>query len=169
MADAGDGRRGGIAPRKAAEVAFAFVLAAFGAAIIFGAREMDTGWGGSGPEAGYFPFRIGVLIVAAALVVMAQAALTSGAEEAQPSRGGAANIALFSAPLVALVVLVPWIGVYLAAAAYLAFAVGVVGRNAWPRTLAVSLLTPAAIFALFEFAFRTPLPKGPLGPLLGML
>jgi putative tricarboxylic transport membrane protein len=169
MADAGGGRRGGIAPLKAAELGFAVVLAAFGAAIIVGAREMDTGWGGSGPEAGYFPFRIGILIVAAALAVMAQEAFRSGGGEALVDRAAAVNIALFAAPLVALIALVPWIGVYLAAVAYLAFAVGVIGRNSWPRTLAVALLTPGALYALFEFAFRTPLPKGPLGPLLGMV
>ncbi len=57
----------GILSRRTAEIGFALLLLGFGAAIVVGARELETGWGSSGPEAGYFPFRIGLLIVAAAI------------------------------------------------------------------------------------------------------
>jgi drug/metabolite transporter (DMT)-like permease len=159
----------GLVSRKAAEIAFAMILAGFGAVIIIGAREMDTGWGGSGPEAGYFPFRIGALLVVVALAILLQEALKGDQGErlmpAQPAR----NILRFCLPLIGLVVLIPFAGIYLAAAIYLAVAVGVLGRIAWTRALSIAILTPAIMFILFEFVFRTPLPKGPLGPLLGMI
>ena len=47
----------------------------FGALIIKGALEFNVGWGDIGPEAGYFPFRIGILIVLASLVNLVRALL----------------------------------------------------------------------------------------------
>ncbi len=78
-------------------------------------------------------------------------------------------MALFALPLVGLVAAVPVLGIYLAATAYLLVAIGVVGRAGWTIALSAAFVTPTLLFLLFEFAFRTPLPKGPLGPLLGMI
>lgn len=136
--------------------------------MIVGAREMETGWSRSGPEAGYFPLRIGILIVLAASAVLVREAFKSGGQ-GFVSRPAALNMALFAVPLIGLIAATPWIGIYLAAASYLGVAIGLVGRVHWARTLTIAVLTPTAMFALFEFAFRTPLPKGPLGPLLGLL
>ena len=44
--------------RKAAEIGFAIVLFAIGAAIVHGTLELETGWTRSGPEAGYFPKQV---------------------------------------------------------------------------------------------------------------
>jgi putative tricarboxylic transport membrane protein len=164
----GDGASDGVVSRKAAEVGFALVLLGFGAAIAWGALELDTGWGGSGPEAGYFPFRIGVLIIAAAGGVLILELLRSGGGMLMGGKG-LRNVALFALPLIGLIVAVPHLGIYLAGAAYLLVAVGLVGGAGWRLAAVVAVLAPALLFVLFEFVFRTPLPKGPLGPLLGMI
>src|SRR5688572_18414399 len=54
--------------RTTMEVATALATAAIGAAVLWGSVEHDIGWGDSGPAAGYFPFRIGALIMLASLV-----------------------------------------------------------------------------------------------------
>ena len=71
-------------------------------------------------------------------------------------------------PLLALVAVVPFLGLYLAAAAYLLITIGLLGRVNWGMSVGVATIFPLILFILFEFFFRTPLPKGPLGPLLGM-
>src|SRR3712207_9213848 len=53
--------------RTTMEIATALATCAVGAAVMWGAVEHDVGWGDSGPAAGYFPFRIGVLIVLGSL------------------------------------------------------------------------------------------------------
>lgn len=155
--------------RKSMELAFAGILAVGGIVMMVGAHEMDIGWSGSGPEAGYFPFRIGVLILACALFVFTREMLRPGDGQGFLTPAEAVNVAKFALPLLALTALIPWIGLYLAAFAYLLFAIGVMGANRWPKTLAIAVLAPLIVFMLFEFGFRTPLPKGPLGPWLGML
>lgn len=158
----------GIVSRKAAEIGFVMLLLCFGAAIIIGALELETGWGSSGPEAGYFPLRIGILIVAAALAVVATEALKNSGVSLLEQKA-AANMAWFALPLIVLVAAIPWVGLYIAAAAYLVVTIRWIGRCGWRIALGVGALAPSALFVLFEMVFRTPLPKGPLGPLLGML
>lgn len=155
--------------RKTAEVGFALLLLAFGGVIAVGARELDTGWGGSGPEAGYFPFRVGLLIMLASGAVLVQQALRPVDGAPFLDRRAALNMALFAGPLALCAAAIPLVGFYLAACAYLLCAIAVAGRIALPLALGVALGVPAALFLLFEFVFRTPLPKGPLGPLLGMI
>ena len=53
--------------RTSIEMATALVTGAVGAAVMWGAVEHDIGWGDSGPAAGYFPFRIGILMVLGSL------------------------------------------------------------------------------------------------------
>ena len=155
--------------RKAAEIGFAIVLFAFGAAIVHGSVELETGWTRSGPEAGYFPFRIGLMIMATAMIVMAVQATrtTPGGRMLTPR--AVTNIAFFTLPLLGLIVAIPHLGVYLPAALYLLVSIGLVGRVSWATAATAAIAAPVILFILFEFVFRTPLPKGPLGPLLGML
>jgi putative tricarboxylic transport membrane protein len=160
----------GLVSRKAAELCFAALLFLFGIIMITGARELETGWSSSGPEAGYFPLRIGSLIVMASVAIFVlQLLKADDGLVLIKNRLAATNILRFALPLVALVALMPKLGIYLATILYLIVAVGIIARQRWQRTLAITLLTPLAIFILFELAFRTPLPKGPLGPLLGIL
>ena len=48
--------------RRAAEILFSLITGAVGIAVIKGALEMDVGWTSSGPDAGYFPFRVGLIL-----------------------------------------------------------------------------------------------------------
>ena len=155
--------------RKAAEIGFAIVLFAFGAAIVHGTLALEPGWTRSGPEAGYFPFRIGLMIMAAAMIVMAVQATRTAAEGRMLTRRAATNIALFTLPLLGLIVAIPHLGLYVPATLYLLVSIGLVGRVSWATATAAAIGAPVILFILFEFVFRTPLPKGPLGPLLGML
>ncbi len=47
------------------EIGLALFTAALGAIVMYGSQDIGIGWGDSGPEAGYFPFYIGLLLSAA--------------------------------------------------------------------------------------------------------
>jgi hypothetical protein len=113
--------------------------------------------------------RIGIVIVAASLFVLARELIGKRSAGAFISAPFARQIAVFFAPLLAFIAIIPWLGLYLGAAIYLAFAVGYVGRVPWLKTLLIAVATPAAMFFLFEVLFLSPLPKGPLALLFGML
>lgn len=153
----------------AVESLFALVTCAFGALIIYGALEFNVGWGDIGPEAGYFPFRLGILIVLASLVNLVLAFIrrnTLAADTFLTSKQ-TRNVAAFVIPVVVLVGVTMLLGLYVAMALYLLFTVGLVGRHRLWVTIAVAVGTPLILFVLFEYVFITPLLKGPLENLLG--
>ena len=59
--------------RTALAVATSIATFAFGAAISYGALEHSVGWGERGPETGYFPFRLGILVMLASLATAVEA------------------------------------------------------------------------------------------------
>jgi hypothetical protein len=155
--------------RLAVESAFAIFTLAFGAVIIKGALEYNIGWGDIGPEAGYFPFRVGTLIVLASLVNLVLAARRRKQQAAETflTREQSRHVTLFAAPVIALVGVSIGLGIYVASALYLLFTVGLVARHKSWVTAVVSLGTPVILFLLFEYVFLTPLLKGPLENWLG--
>ncbi len=155
--------------RFAVEGGFALATAAFGALIIKGALEFSIGWGDIGPEAGYFPFRVGILIVLASLINLGRAFLHRKELAAVVflTREQTRNVAAFAIPVIALVGVTLGVGIYVAAALYLVFTVGLVARHRSWVTIALSVGTPLLLFVLFEYVFLTPLLKGPLEHWLG--
>ena len=155
--------------RFAVESAFAVFTAGFGALMIKGALEFSVGWGDIGPEAGYFPFRVGTLIILASIVTLVRAILQRKQLAAQVflTREQARNVVAFAVPVIALVGVTIGIGIYVAAALYLLFMVGLVARHRSWVTIVVSVGTPLILFVLFEYLFLTPLLKGPLENWLG--
>lgn len=155
--------------RRWGEIVFSLITGGIGIATIKGGLEMDIGWTSSGPDAGYFPFRVGVVILCASLVNLVQQGILRPAEGPYVSRQDFRAMALFFVPLVVLAVISLWLGLYIAITLYLLFALGVIGRIAWHRTILISLSCALFLYGIFEFIFHLPLPKGPLGPLLGVL
>jgi hypothetical protein len=155
--------------RFTVESAFALLTLAFGALIIKGALEFSIGWGDIGPEAGYFPFRVGTLIVLASLVILVRATLRRKelAAEVFLTREQTRHVVAFAVPVIALVGVAVGVGIYVATALYLLFTVGLVARHRSWLTIVVSLGTPLVLFLLFEYVFLTPLLKGPLENWLG--
>jgi hypothetical protein len=161
-------RQSTLVSRFALEVAFALFTMAFGATVIWGAVEFSIGWGEIGPEAGYFPFRIGSVIVLASLVNLVLAVRRRNAAAGAVVTGeGGRRLLAFALPIVVFVGLAMVLGIYVASALYLLFTVGFAARHRLLVTVGVSLGFPLVLFVLFEIAFRTPLLKGPLEAAFG--
>ncbi len=155
--------------RFAVESGFALFTCAFGGLIIKGALEFNHGWGDIGPEAGYFPFRVGIVIVLASLINLVRAVCRRKELAAQVflTREQTYHVIAFAVPVIVLVGVTIGLGLYVATALYLLFMVGFVGRHKSWVTIVVALGTPVILFVLFEYVFLTPLLKGPLENWLG--
>src|SRR6185503_444316 len=57
---------------RTVEVMVALILLAFALLVVFDSRRLGAGWGSDGPEAGYFPFYIGLLMSLSFVVTRAQ-------------------------------------------------------------------------------------------------
>ena len=59
---------GSLIRRRTAEIGTAVAVALTGAVVVAESLTHDIGWNETGPGSGYFPFRIGLLLIAAASV-----------------------------------------------------------------------------------------------------
>jgi putative tricarboxylic transport membrane protein len=129
--------------------------------------RLGASWADDGPQAGYFPFYVGLLIGVAALANAVRALRAAGgarfADWAALRRVGSVLVptALFAA-------LVGWLGLYVASLGFVAYFMRALGGYRWPFIALVAGAQLAFFFALFELWFQLPLPKGPLEALLGL-
>jgi hypothetical protein len=155
--------------RRAMEIATALATGALGAAIMWGAVEHDIGWGDSGPAAGYFPFRIGVLIVLGSLANLVLGFLGRRRDGAVfLTREQGKRVLSFALPLVAFVVVSLWLGLYVGAILYLFFTMVFQGGYRPLAALAVAIGTAVVMRLVFPVWFKVPLLTGPLEAMLGL-
>lgn len=155
--------------RRGLELAASAVVFTLGSLAVIGALEHDIWWAADGPPSGYFPFRLGLVLMAAstAIAIQALASGPRGREEVLSREGGRRMVGFF-APLVAYVAVAQVLGLYIATALYLGVVLRTMGGHAWRTTAAVALAVPAASWLLFEMWFTVPLLKGPVERWLGL-
>jgi putative tricarboxylic transport membrane protein len=151
------------ASTRTLELAVAGFLFVFGAVVIADSIRLGARWADDGPQAGYFPFYIGLLICLPAAVVFVRA-LGDRAKAAKPfvMRGALKQVMWMLVPSIAYVVLIKLVGIYVASTVFIAFFMRRLGRYPWASTLAVAVGVSVVFFLLFEVWFKLPLPKGPL-------
>ena len=62
-------------------------------------------------------------------------------------------------PMVAYAASLQWLGFYLATGAFMGFFAAYLGRYRWYFSVASAVITPVAIYVLFEIGFKLVLPK----------
>lgn len=126
-------------------------------------------WGGIGPKEGFFPFIVGLLIVASSLVVIGKAVLPAlryrpkgeeqGAEE-EKSPGSLSKVISYSALLICYAGLLRPVGFLITTPIFLLLLLGLVERQRWKITIAMTIILTAASYILFVYLLMVPLPKG---------
>ena len=155
--------------RTTMEVATALATAAVGAAVMWGSVEHDIGWGDSGPAAGYFPFRIGALIVLASAVNLVVALWHRRTEvSAFVTREEFGRVLAFGLPIVAFVLVSLYLGLYVATVLYLFGAMVFQGGYRPVVALAVGIAVAVVMRLVFPMWFKVPLLTGPLEAWLGL-
>ncbi|MEN7531578.1 tripartite tricarboxylate transporter TctB family protein [Cupriavidus sp. 2SB] len=151
---------------RAAEIAVALLIAIGAVVVMVNNYQIGAGWAPDGPEAGYFPMRIGALIFIACLVVLWQARRMDR-EAVFVTVPQLKQVAVILVPLTAYIGLIAWLGIYVASAIFIAGFMRVIGKFAWWRAVLTGVAINAVLFWVFELQFRVPLPKGPLEAALG--
>jgi hypothetical protein len=132
--------------------------------------QLNIGWGLNGPEGGFFPFWLAVGLGVCCTIILTQALWQAVPTQFQPfvKRGGWVPMLKVALPATALVLLTQMIGLYAAAALYIAFYMRWIGRHHWLLVLAISLCIPLGSYFLFDKWFLIPMPKGWWGEYLGL-
>lgn len=155
------------------ESGLALFTAAIGAVVMYGSHAGGIGWGDVGPEPGYFPFYIGLLLTSASLANLLITLLHWQALAAAfVNRGAFRQVLAVFLPIVLFVAAMPFTGIYLASTAFIAWFMWRdrqrEKRYGLPLIVAVSGSAALASYLIFALWFKVPLPAGPLGDLLAM-
>jgi hypothetical protein len=157
---------------RLADLITAVALMLLGGVVLYDALRLGIGWGTDGPQSGFFPFWLALILFAVALAVFVQAL---GRRTAKPfvTARQLRPVLQVLAPVTGFIVLIdppgPWngLGLYVAGALYLAFYMRWVGRHDWRAVVALALIVPVVTFLVFETWFLVPMPKGPIEAWLG--
>ena len=154
---------------RSVELAVALLFVAAGAVVIIDSLRVGITWAEDGPRAGYFPFYIGCLLAFAGVWVTVQTILRWRTLEGDTfvTKERLKPVFLMLLPTIGFVILIAWLGLYVASFIYIAGFMLWQGKYGWLPTLAVSVGLPVVLFAVFELWFLVPLPKGPVEHLIG--
>src|SRR5207244_2172106 len=155
--------------QKSAEMAVAAFIFLLGAIVIYDSARLGARWGDDGPQAGYFPFYVGLFICASGAAILVRALRnTALAAESFVSREELKKILTVLVPTIVYVSVIGYLGFYVASTLYIAYFMWHLGKYAWIKIAPVSIGVSVAFFLIFEIWFSVPLPKGPLEAALGL-
>ena len=154
------------ASRRTLEIVTAIFFLAIGSLVMWDSSRIGAGWGADGPQSGYFPFYIGLLmnIASAANLVLA---FKSGKAESFVSRPAIKLVLAIFLPCLVYVAVMQWLGLYVASVIFIAVFMRWQGKFSFLKSALTSVIVVAVLFVMFEIWFKVPLIKGPLEAALG--
>ena len=154
--------------KKITRVVAPLALLALAALLAFDNWRTGMGWESTGPQAGYFPFYLSVILAGACLWGLArELAARRQASETFVTRAQLGRVVQVFVPTLAFCLVTQWLGLYVASFLFIAGFMIFIGRIAAWKSLLTALAFSAAMFVTFEIAFDVIMPKGPLEAALG--
>src|SRR5258708_37126766 len=115
-----EGRKGRALGDKSGEMVVAALFFLLGAIAVWDSVRLGARWADDGPQAGYFPFYIGLIVCAASAVNLALAWLSPRQKDRTFVEVGQPKLVLtVLVPAAIYVALVGWTGSYVASAPYI--------------------------------------------------
>ncbi len=145
-------------------------LLLLGLALLLGYDNWRTGiaWDSTGPQAGYFPFYLSVILGGASLYGLVVSLLTRKEDsEAFVTRAQLRRVMAVFFPTFLFCLATQFLGMYVASFLLIALFMRMVGQIALWKSLLTAFLFTAIMFVTFDIAFDVIMPKGPLEAAFG--
>jgi putative tricarboxylic transport membrane protein len=139
-------------------------------ALTLGYDDWRTGiaWDSTGPEAGYFPFYLSVILAGASLYGVGSAFLSrKEPSETFVTRAQLRRVMAVFVPTLLFCLATQFLGLYVASFLLIAAFMRMVGKIAIWKSLLTAFLFTAIMFVTFDIAFDVIMPKGPLEAAFG--
>ncbi|VIO76631.1 hypothetical protein CI1B_65690 [Bradyrhizobium ivorense] len=139
-------------------------------AVTLGWDNWRTGasWDSTGPQPGYFPFYLAVILGAASLYGLV-AAFVSRREAAEVfvTRAQLRRVMAVFVPTLLFCLVTQYLGLYVASFLLIAGFMRLIGKIALWKSLLTAFVFTAVMFVTFDIVFDVIMPKGPLEAALG--
>lgn len=153
---------------RSVDAAVALLFMALSCVVMWDSWNIGAAWASDGPQAGYFPFYIGLIMFIASLGTLVQSIVTKTPNLATfVEKSQLKSVLSVLVPTAIFVALIPFLGIYVSGAIFIAFFMVVIGKYNILKAIPVAVAVPVALFMLFEIWFLIPLPKGPVENMLG--
>jgi hypothetical protein len=153
---------------RSVNVAVYLLLLGFAALLGYDNWRTGAGWAPEGPEAGYFPFYLSLMLGGASLFGLASAVLNkTSAGEAFVTRDQFRRVMQVFVPTLVFCLLTQWLGLYVASFLLIACFMYFIGHIALWKCLLTAAVFSIAMFVTFDIAFDVIMPKGPLEAVMG--
>ncbi|MBI4529647.1 MAG: tripartite tricarboxylate transporter TctB family protein [Deltaproteobacteria bacterium] len=155
---------------RKAEIVASVIFLLISALVIYEALRLGVGWGLEGPQPGFFIFwlglGLGICCVIGVIQVLVDRAIFMGKDFV--SRRSLPEVLKVFLPMAGAILLMEFLGFYIASALYLGLFMRWVGRFSWGMVLLVAFFFAFSHYLIFEKWFLVPLPKGLLEPYIGL-
>src|SRR6187551_1006277 len=153
---------------RVVDVTVSLLLLVLAATLGFDNWRTGIAWDSTGPQSGYFPFYLSIILAGASLYGLV-AAFRSRQEAAETfvTRAQLRRVMQVFVPTLLFCLAVQFLGLYVASFALIAGFMRMVGRIALWKSLLTALVFTAIMFLTFDVAFDVIMPKGPLERALG--
>ena len=147
---------------RAMDMITAILFLVVGLVVMVGSLKLGASWGSDGPEAGYFPFYISLIIMLSSTVTLYQAAIVNKNKKTESfvDREAFKQVMAVLLPAVVFVLGVQLIGIYVSSVFYIAIFMGWLGKYPVWKAITVAVGVSVALYLMFEFWFQVPLPHG---------
>jgi hypothetical protein len=144
------------------DIITALLFMVVGLIVMVGSIKLGASWGSDGPEAGYFPFYISLIILLSSAVTLYQAAIVNKKKKTESfvDKESFNQVMAVLLPAVVFVLGVQLIGIYVSSVFYIAIFMVWLGKYPLWKAIAVSVGVSVALYLMFEFWFQVPLPHG---------
>ena len=157
-----------VASTRTVECVVYLLLTGLALLLAFDNWRTGMGWEAEGPQAGYFPFYLSVVLAAASLYGLAGIFIGRAASsETFVTRDQLRRVMQVFVPTLLFCLFTQWLGLYVASFILIAGFMWKVGRIALWKSVVTSFVFSLAMFVTFEIAFDVIMPKGPLEALFG--
>lgn len=153
--------------QRSVEMGTALLTLLFGLIVVYGSVIVGFGWGADGPQAGFFPFYVGLIICGCSIINFVQG-MRESPEPLFAEYGQLRQVLKVLIPACIYVALVPFLGIYVPSVMLIVLFMIWLGHYGWPLSLAVAFGVPAFFYITLERWFLIPLPKGPIEAMLGL-
>jgi putative tricarboxylic transport membrane protein len=157
-----------VASARSVEISVSLLLLALAVTLGFDNWRTGIAWDSTGPQAGYFPFYLSVILGGASLYGLATTVLARReTSETFVTRAQLRRVMQVFIPTLLFCLATQFLGLYVASFFLIAAFMRMVGKIALWKSLLTAFLFTSIMFVTFDIAFDVIMPKGPLEAALG--
>ena len=153
---------------RTVDVTVSLLLLALAATLGFDNWRTGIAWDSTGPQAGYFPFYLSIILAGASLYGLVAAFRSRKEAKATfVTRAQLRRVMQVFVPTLLFCLATQFLGLYVASFLLIAGFMRLVGKIALWKSLLTAVVFTAIMFVTFDIAFDVIMPKGPLEAAFG--